>query len=351
MRCLALLLVAACTPPPAAVAPTSQAPTCPPPRTAPELDDAGVIARSHAFYDALDRADTAAFEAELAPGYIMYAGQRFAPREMMLSTLGARIAHHAPIHERTWSDEHVYRSGPTAVFIGKSIEHIPPDADHPAADREGYSTLVWLRGADRWQIVLQEWDRADAQAERAKWNDALASGVGFNKQPNRLLVDTVKDKKPGTALDIGMGQGRNALYLAAHGWKVTGVDIADVGLKLAQEAAAKQKLKLETVLSDIDRYDLGNDRWDLVAMIYAGNDLKLVERIKPALKKGGLFVTEYFDADSPAAKGGAGGWDDAALAAAFKDGFKILKNDRVEDEADWAGQRKTKLVRFVAQKL
>ena len=36
---------------------------------------------------------------------------------------------------------------------------------------------------------------------------------------------------------------------------------------------------------------------------------------------------------------------------AFKDGWKILRDDHVEDNADWAGQRKTKLVRFVAQKL
>lgn len=350
-RFLAVLLVAACTPPPVASTTPAPAPSCPPPRAAIDLDDAGVIARSHAFYDAVDRADTAAFEAELAPAYINYASARFGTRDAMRSALAARIAQHAPIHTRTWSDEHVYRSGPAAVFIGHSVEHTPADGEHPAADREGYSTVVWVRGEDRWQVALTEWDRADQESERALWNDAFTKGVGFNTDPNKFLVDTVKAHKPGTALDIAMGQGRNALYLAAHGWKVTGVDISDAGLRIAQDAAAKQKLKLETVLSDIDKYDLGTNRWDLVAMIYAGDDLELVERIKPSLKKGGLFVTEYFSADSELAKGGAGGWDAAALAAAFKDGFTILKNETVEDVADWAGRRKTRLVRFVAQKL
>ena len=101
--------------------------------------------------------------------------------------------------------------------------------------------------------------------------------------------------------------------------------------------------------SDVAKYDLGTNKWDLITMIYAGNDLALVDRIKPALKKGGLFVTEYFAADSPLAKGGAGGWDNKALEAAFKDGWKILRSEEVEDIADW-GERKTKLVRFVAQK-
>src|SRR5439155_10668659 len=116
----------------------------------------------------------------------------------------------------------------------------------------------------------------------------------FNLKPNQTLIDAVKGKKSGTALDIAMGQGRNAVFLATQGWKVTGVDISAEGIKQAKEAAAKQKVKLDTVEADIDTYDLGKDRWDLVTLIYAGNDPKLIERIKPAIKKGGMFVVEFF---------------------------------------------------------
>ena len=50
-------------------------------------------------------------------------------------------------------------------------------------------------------------------------------------------------KTPGSALDPGMGQGRNALYLAAHGWRVTGVDLSDTAIgwpkrKLRGEASS-----------------------------------------------------------------------------------------------------------------
>jgi hypothetical protein len=85
--------------------------------------------------------------------------------------------------------------------------------------------------------------------------------------------------------------------------------------------------------------------------IYAGADARLVARIKPSLKRGGLFISEHFHTESDVTKRGVRGWATGELAALFKDGFKILRDDVVEGNADWAGQRKTKLARFVAQKL
>jgi methylase of polypeptide subunit release factors len=54
-------------------------------------------------------------------------------------------------------------------------------------------------------------------------------------------VSAVKDVKPGKALVVGMGQGRNAVFLATKGWDFTGFDIAEGGLKAAHENAAKSK--------------------------------------------------------------------------------------------------------------
>jgi ubiquinone/menaquinone biosynthesis C-methylase UbiE len=237
------------------------------------------------------------------------------------------------------------------VFVGHAVVTLPPDGDHPVGTQDGYETLVWVRAGERWQIAHWQWVRAGLDAERDKWNDYFKNSHGYNLKPNQLLVDTVKGKKPGTALDVAMGQGRNAIFLASQGWKVTGVDISDEGMRIAKDAAAAQKLKLDTVNADLEKYDFGKDRWDLVTLIYAGDNVDEVKRILPSLKKGGLFVCEYFHADSDAAKSGAGGWATGKLAELFKDGFKIIRDDVVEDNADWAGQRKTKLVRFVAQKL
>ena len=93
----------------------------------------------------------------------------------------------------------------------------------------------------------------------------------------------------------------------------------------------------------------GKDKWELVTMIYAGDDAKLVERVKPSLKKGGLFVLEYFSAEADTVKYGAGGWPAGALAKLFADGFEIVRDEVVEDVSDW-GLQKRKLVRFVAKR-
>jgi SAM-dependent methyltransferase len=355
MKTTIFLVLAACAASPQPL----QQPVCPPGkvvmpaavvRPAPDLDEAAVKERSHAFFDAYDRASVEEMQAMLAPSFVRYEDERFADRAMVLDSLKRRRDRHVPILSRTWGDERVYASGNAAVFFGDAKEHVPAFADRAASDEDGANTLVWVRTGDRWTVALWQWDTGGIAAERERWNSWL-QGSGFNHKPNQTLVDAVKGRKPGTALDIATGQGRNAVYLATQGWKVTGVDIADQGLAMAREEAAKQKVKLETVQSEIEKYDLGKDRWDLVTMIYAGNDAKLLERIKPSIKKGGLFVTEYFAADSELAKAGPGGWDPKVLEAAFKDGWKILRDDHVEDKADWAGQRKTKLVRFVAEKL
>jgi 2-polyprenyl-3-methyl-5-hydroxy-6-metoxy-1,4-benzoquinol methylase len=46
----------------------------------------------------------------------------------------------------------------------------------------------------------------------------------FTEQPNALLIGAIQGRKPGRALDFGMGQGRNAVFLAQQGWDVTGFD-------------------------------------------------------------------------------------------------------------------------------
>ncbi len=352
---LLLVFLAACATAPVAQVPVEPAKpiaVAPPPvQPVPAIDEATVKSRTHEWYDALDRADIAGFTAPLGASFIAFERARFLEPGSMTKGLQTRIDQHQPVRSRTWAEERVFLGETSAVFIGEAIVKRPASAEAQAGELRGYHTVVWAREGDHWSIVLTEWHRSGIAAEREDWNEAFQQGASFNKKPNALLVSTIKGRKPGTALDIAMGQGRNALYLASQGWKTTGVDISDEGIRQAQTEAVKQKLKLETVQADLDTWDLGTNKWDLVTLIYAGSDAKMVERIKPSLKKGGLFVCEYFSAESEVSKSGAGGWGNGELAALFKDGYKILRDEIVEDNADWAGMRKTKLVRFVAQKL
>ena len=359
-RALALALICACAaqpakipvdpaPPVAPVTPPAPVvvPTAPP--QAPKLDEATVKAKSHEFFDALDRFDVAAFSAAVAPSFISFGDARYGDAASVEKSLQGAIEHHAAVRSRTLDDEHVYIGPTSVVFIAHVIQHFPAETGGAAYDRDVYSSLVWVPVDGTWKVVYSDWQRWGLEIQRIRWNDTLQSNTLFKKEPNQLLVDTVKGKKPGTALDFEMGQGRNALYLASQGWKVTGVDFSDEGIKMAKAEAAKRKLKLDTIQADTNHWDPGKDKWDLVTMIYAGDSADTVRRLQPSIKKGGLFVLEYFSAESDMKKFGAGGWARGDLAKLFADGWEILRDDTVEDISDW-GLTKRALQRFVARK-
>ncbi len=72
-------------------------------------------------------------------------------------------------------------------------------------------------------VRIMERMRTHSDGWRQIFNNIYASsGSGFSTRPNALLVSVVENRKPGKALDAGMGQGRNSLFLAAKGWDVTG---------------------------------------------------------------------------------------------------------------------------------
>src|SRR5204862_2066070 len=117
-------------------------------------------------------------------------------------------------------------------------------------------------------LPLLAFAQAPKKSADQVWNDLYSKREGKEHQFNKFLAQTVKGKKPGTALDIGMGQGRNSLFLAALGWDVTGFDISEVGVKQAQAEAQKRGLKLNAVVGDVDKFDYGKERWDLVLGMY-----------------------------------------------------------------------------------
>lgn len=319
----------------------------PPPR-APELDDPGVISQSQAFLAAVDKADLATFRSMLGASFVNFQRARFYDGPYFGNILQSRIDRKLPTRSRTCKDERVFRGPGVAIYVGLCTEQIPAHADTPTTSSEGWDTIVWVPDGSTWKVAHWHWQKGGIEAEQDDWNETYRKATHFKTTANQHLIDSVRGRKPGLALDVAMGQGRNALYLAAQKWRVTGVDISDEGIRMAKEAAAKDKLKLQAVQADIDKYDFGTARWDLVTLIYAGDDPKLIARIKPSIRKGGLFVVEFFHENATQGTG-IGGFATGELAALFADGWKIVKDEVAEDVADWS-LRKTKLVRFTAEK-
>src|SRR2546423_521658 len=107
--------------------------------------------------------------------------------------------------------------------------------------------------------------------EVERWTRILtAEQPRFNTNPNAFMVEMTKDRKPGKALDVGMGQGRNALWLAQQGWEVTGFDPAERAVAVARANAAKLGVKLITEIKSYEQFDFGENRWDLILLSYIG---------------------------------------------------------------------------------
>ncbi len=261
-------------------------------------------------------------------------------REDVLASVARRKS---PVFDRrVWSNEHVQLREPFLIFVGEAKEHQAGNTVHGGYDMAGGYSLVWCREGGAYKIAFWSWHVAGSGATRLSFNEIFRNGTGFDKEPNQLLVDTVAKLKPGAALDVGMGQGRNALYLAAHGWRVTGVDLSEEGVRAAREAAAARHLQLDAVNADLETYDLGVAKWDLVTLIYAPHDGPLLDRVKKSLKAGALVVYDSFaDEDDSFAAG--------KLAALFKDGFDILRDEVVEATPDWKRDH-AKVEHFVARK-
>ena len=109
------------------------------------------------------------------------------------------------------------------------------------------------------------------RAEIERWNRILtAPKPAFNTSPNAFLVAVTKGLKPGRSLDVGMGQGRNTIYLAQQGWDSVGFDPAERAVAAAQEQATKLGAKITTHVARAEDFDWGVARWDLIVLSYVG---------------------------------------------------------------------------------
>ena len=98
----------------------------------------------------------------------------------------------------------------------------------------------------------------------------------------------------GRALDVATGTGRNAVYLADHGYDVTAVDISDEALAQAKRRADDQGVTVEWIRADITdpEFSIETDAYDLITVSFF-SALELLPDLKDALAPGGVLVYEH----------------------------------------------------------
>lgn len=87
-------------------------------------------------------------------------------------------------------------------------------------------------------------------------------------EPNRFLVAETATLAPGRAIDLGCGEGRNAVWLAERGWEAIGVDFSPVGLQKAAELAAARGVSVDWVVADLLDYRPDPRAFELVLIFY-----------------------------------------------------------------------------------
>ncbi len=126
----------------------------------------------------------------------------------------------------------------------------------------------------------------------AVWDERFASAEWPGK-PDESLVEKVGSLKPGRALDLGCGPGRNAIWLAGQGWQVTGVDASAVGLGQAAHRAAEAGVTAEWLQADLTDYEPPAAQFDLVVLanmhFAPGEREELFARFGRAVAPGGHF--------------------------------------------------------------
>jgi SAM-dependent methyltransferase len=149
------------------------------------------------------------------------------------------------------------------------------------------------RGEQRFGGAAQaaEWNARYSERERSMWSG----------RPNGRLVAEVTDLIPGRALDVGCGEGGDAIWLAQRGWKVTAIDISDVAVSRARDAAERAATSVEWVRGDALQTPLPPRSFDLVSMQYpalpkSAGDAAL-QTLLDTVRPGGLLLAVYHDLD------------------------------------------------------
>jgi SAM-dependent methyltransferase len=176
-----------------------------------------------------------------------------------------------------------------------------------------------------------DWDRRYA-----------ATDLMWSAGPNATVRDLVAGMAPGKALDLACGEGRNALWLAAEGWEVTGVDFSRVAVDRAGRLATERGLAARFIHADLGEWAPPAEAFDLVLLAYLQVPAALrgtvIEAAAAAVAPGGTLLWVAHDVEN--LERGYGGPRDAAVLStpegvvARLSGLQVTRAERIERPVD-----------------
>ena len=135
------------------------------------------------------------------------------------------------------------------------------------------------------------------------WNARYAATRSmWSEEPNVFLVAKTERMKPGRALDLGCGEGRNALWLAERGWDVTAVDFSKVAIERGRQRASQRGLTVDFRVHDVVGFQPEPSAYDLVVVFYLQlphtEVRQALDRSAAAVAPGGSILVVAHDLDN-----------------------------------------------------
>jgi tellurite methyltransferase len=169
--------------------------------------------------------------------------------------------------------------------------------------------------------------------ERSIWDSFYEHKANvFGKEAVGFLKEHLHRIRKGRAFVPAMGEGRNAVYLARHGFKVDGVDLSPIAVDRAVELARSQHVSLKGIVADLLTYPYPLNTYDFVfvSLFYMES---LMPKFKQSVKSGGHLMV-YVKADTGKATAGSTPDDFLVKASTLKGAlrdFRILSFKEYRD--------------------
>ncbi len=144
-------------------------------------------------------------------------------------------------------------------------------------------------------LIAEDTQTTLRMLSRDFWEERYGSGGRlWSGKPNPQLVATAADLPPGTALDVGTGEGADAIWLASRGWTVTGVDVSQAALDRAARHATEAGVEVTWQQADATKWDPAPAQFDLVSAQYVHLPRTvrdaLHRRLAAAVRPGGTLL-------------------------------------------------------------
>ncbi|WP_029275838.1 class I SAM-dependent methyltransferase [Pedobacter borealis] len=132
-----------------------------------------------------------------------------------------------------------------------------------------------------------------------RWNDRYsADEFAYGEQPNNYLKEQLMQLDTGTILFPAEGEGRNAVFAAKLGWKVSAFDISMEGKNKALQLAENNNVSIDYQVGELQELNYKAEQFDAIALIFAHfpSSIKSTyhKTLRNYLRKGGLLIFEAF---------------------------------------------------------